>query len=238
MNPHPLVSQLRYTDTHSEPGPCRWDIFGCQAIISGDPEIAAAHETLCQYAGDERVRIDFVKFKEHEEKYNISSEDGYWDIIRDVANRYTYPCSVSYDNTDSIPGTRGPVMFPIIFATSLCWTSEGTPSRLELFRHVLDKPSLRSPTAVIVPKDANPFDILAQLNFAEHKPKDVQYVLNANPVDLTAKYPFKIPYWLEKRYSDPQGEVTVNATPTFTASELHCGKSIPLHNCEHNYDRN
>lgn len=236
MNPHSLLAQLRYTDTHSEPGPCRWDIFGCQQTISGDPEIAQVHETLCPYAGDEQVRIDFEKFKIHEERNNISSEDGYWDIIRDVANRFTYPSSVN--NTDNIPGTSGPVMYPLIFETSLCWTSAGMPSRLELFRHVLDKPSLKAQTTVVVPKDANPFDILAQLNFAEHRPQDVQYVLNANPTDLTTKYPLKIPHWLEKRYSDPQGEVTVNATPTFTSSELHCGKSIPLHNCEHNYDRN
>lgn len=126
------------------------------------------------------------------------------------------PTIYTTENLDAVACTGGPVVFP----SSLCWTKAGQPSNGDLFEFALTESTITG-SAVKLPKDANSLRILRQLVFADHRPDTAQGILNCLPADLLKCYPFVIPEWLMKRYIDPVGDVTVDATPLFVIDDVH-----------------
>lgn len=211
---------------HSEKRPCCWEIYGCTELVPNQIQLTGTHETTCNFIGDDYVRRCWERLKQHESDHNITKNNSIWRYFSTVARGFTMPTIYTTENTDAIVCTEGPVVFP----SSLCWTNAGQPSNGDLFEFALTESTITG-SAVKLPKDANSLCILRQLVFADHRPNTAQGILNCLPADLLKRYPFIIPEWLMKRYIDPAGDITVDATPLFVIDDIHSSMYYFYHSC-------
>lgn len=213
-------SKHSFDKPQCETRPCHWEIYGCPKVLTS--QLATMHEAACKFAGNELARQYWMRLKEHESDRRIVS--GMWSHFRAVARDFVTPPTYTVDNMDAVASAEGPVVFP----ASLCWMAMGPPPIPEMEEHTLAKLAIKPP-AEKRPENANALTILRQLHHDDHKPKEVQSIMNCSPAGLLAAYPLNIPEWLMKRFTDALGEQTVNVTPTFTLTDIHCGTYTSCH---------
>lgn len=163
------------------------------------------HDQICPFKCSDEVHSLWQLLRNYQQK-NPDFQHDLWGIFAPTA--YTFLPLTVHDKT-VIPSRDEPLVFDSIDI----WEA-GTPSEERVSRAIFH---------AVSPPQVQHITILHQLHYPrEHRPRDVEVLIDIKPVELTEEFPICLPVFLQVQ-KERIGCAGYNATPLHAFVDIHVG---------------